>query len=77
MKGKHKFNNNCKEQCILKVARNLQVHSSWLADNGIPIIRWSEYYMNGCEIEVKMSIPLFQKEWKIGNAFHKSECKAI
>ena len=33
--------------------------------------------MNGCEIEVKMSIPLFQKEWKIGNAFHKSECKAI
>ena len=75
-KEKHKFNSKCKEECILQVARNLQVHSSWLADNGIPIIRGSEYCKHGCEIEVRMSIPLLQDKWKIGTAFHKGVCKA-
>ncbi len=76
MKEKHKFNSKCKEQCILQVARNLQVQSSWLADNGIPIIRGTQYCVHGCEIEVRMSIPLFKDQWKIGTAFHKGECKA-
>ena len=77
MNKKHDFNNRCKQDCILSVARDIKVHSSWLADNGIPIIRGSEYCRHGCEIEVRLSIPLFQKDWKIGTAFHKGSCKAM
>ena len=76
MKKKHDFNDKCNKDCILSVARNLQIYSSWLADNGIPIIRGTERCRHGCEIEVRMSIPLFQKEWKIGTAFHKGPCYA-
>ena len=77
MTQKHKFNDKCGHDCIIEVARKLKVHSSWLADNGIPIIRGSEYCRHGCEIEVRLSIPLFQKDWKIGTAFHKGSCKAM
>ena len=77
MKKKHDFNDKCKQDCILSVARNLKVNSSWLADNGIPIIRGTGNCRHGCEIEVRMSIPLLQQTWKIGTAFHKGPCKAI
>ena len=77
MKEKHKFNDKCREECILEVARTAKIHSSWFADNGIPIIRGTEYCKHGYEIEIRMSIPLFQKNWKIGTAFHKGNCKAI
>ena len=74
---KHDFNNKCGKYCILSVAAELKIYSSWLADNGIPIIRGTGNCRHGCEIEVRMSIPLFQQEWKIGTAFHKGPCKAV
>ena len=74
---KHKFNDECGRDCILQVASDLRVRSSWLADNGIPIIRGTGNCRHGCEIEVRLSIPLGQQEWKIGTAFHKGDCKAI
>ena len=77
MKEKHKFNNKCGRDCILQVANDVQSGSSWLADNGIPIIRGTGYCRHGCEIEVRLSIPLGQQEWKIGTAFHKGNCNAI
>ena len=77
MKKKHDFNNKCGAQCIISVAKNLKVRSSWLADNGIPIIRGTQYCQHGCEIEVRMSIPLGKTNWEIGTAFHKGPCKAI
>ena len=76
MNKKHDFNDKCNQDCILSVARNIKVQSSWLADNGIPIIRGTGNCRHGCEIEVRMSIPLFQQNWKIGTAFHKGPCKA-
>ena len=77
MNKKHKFNDECGRDCILQVANSVHSGSSWLADNGIPIIRGTGYCRHGCEIEVRMSIPLGHQEWKIGTAFHKGECKAI
>ena len=73
---KHDFNDKCGSDCILEVARKLKVYSSWLADNGIPIIRGTEYCRHGCEIEVRLSIPLRKDYWKIGTAFHKGSCNA-
>ena len=69
---KHDFNDKCGRDCILEVARKLKVYSSWLADNGIP----TEYCSHGCEIEVRLSIPLGKDYWKIGTAFHKGACNA-
>ena len=77
MKDKHKFNDNCSQQCILQVANNLKIRSSWLADNGVPIIRGTEYCKHGCEIEIRMSIPPGKQGWVIKTAFHKGECKAV
>ena len=76
MKKKHKFNDKCGYDCIMKVAYDIKYGSSWLADNGIPIIRGTGYCKHDCEIEVRLSIPLGQDEWKIGTAFHKEDCKA-
>lgn len=73
---KHDFNNKCGASCILEVANKLQIHSSWLADNGIPIIRGTEHCRHGCELEVRLSIPLGKDFWKIGTAFHKGPCLA-
>lgn len=77
MKEKHKFNDKCGADCIFQVANNVHSGSSWLADNGIPIIRGTGYCRHGCEIEVRLSIPIGQEEWKIGTAFHKGNCNAI
>ena len=77
LKEKHKFNDKCGVDCILQVANNVHSGSSWLADNGIPIIRGTGNCKHGCEIEVRLSIPLGQQEWKIGTAFHKGNCKAV
>ena len=76
MKKKHKFNDKCGADCILKVAYDIKSGSSWLADNGIPIIRGTGYCRHGCEIEVRLSIPLGHDQWKIGTAFHTGDCKA-
>ena len=77
MTKKHKFNDKCGAECIFQVANNVCSASSWLADNGIPIIRGTGYCRHGCEIEVRLSIPIGQQEWKIGTAFHKGNCNAI
>ena len=77
MKEKHKFNDKCWRDCIFQVANNVHSGSSWFADNGISIIRGTGYCKHGCEIEVRMSIPLGHQEWKIGTAFHKGNCNAI
>ena len=69
MTQKHKFNDKCGHDCIIEVARKLKVHSSWLADNGIPIIRRTGNCRYGYEIKVRMSIPLVQQSWKIKSAF--------
>ena len=47
MKKKHKFNDKCGADCILKVAYDIKSGSSWLADNGIPIIRGTGYCRHG------------------------------
>ena len=77
MNKKHKFSDKCGADCIFQVANDVRFGSSWLADNGIPIIRGTGYCRHGCEIEVRLSSPLGQQEWKIGTAFHKGECKAV
>ena len=73
---KHKFNNKCHVECILQVARNVNIYNSWFSD-AIPIIRGTGYCKHGCEIEIRMSIPFSQQKWKIGTAFHKGICKAM
>ena len=74
---KHDFNDKCGNECILSVARNLKIYSSWFADKGIPYIRGTGNCKHGCELEVRMSIPPFQQEWKIQTAFHKGICNAV
>ena len=74
---KHKFNDKCGDDCIMEVAKILQVRSSWLADNGVPIIRGSGFCKHGCEIEERLSIPPLEQEWVIKTCFHKGDCKAI
>ena len=76
MKGKHNFNDKCGRDCIIAVANSLRIQSSWLADNGIPVIRGTGNCRHGCTIEVRMSIPPFHQDWKIGTAFHKGPCYA-
>ena len=76
MNKKLDFNDKCGSDYILEVARKLKVYSSLLTDNGIPIIRGTEYYRHRCEMEVRLSIPLGKDYWKIGTAFHKGFRKA-
>ena len=77
MNKKHKFNDKCGADCIFQVANDVRFESLWLADNGIPIIRGTRNCRYGCEIEVRLSIPLGQQEWKIGTSFHKGNCNTV
>ncbi len=67
---------NVEQIAFWKLAYDIKSASSWLADNGIPIIRGTGYCRHGCEIEVRLSIPLGHDQWKIGTAFHTGDCKA-
>ena len=76
MKEKHGWTEKCREDCILQVACNLQIHSAWFVEEKIPIIRGTGNCRHGCLIEVRMKIPINQKMWSIGTAFHKGPCLA-
>ena len=74
MKEKHGFNRKCGGDCILQVANNLKVYNAWIVENGIPVVRGTGNCRHACLIEVRMSIPIGQKIWSIGTAFHKGPC---
>ena len=69
-------NSDCGQECILKVAEELKISKKWKEDNDVPVVRGEGRCRHGCLIEVRMSIPPGEEEWKVGTAFHKGACFA-
>ena len=77
MNKKHDFNDRCKQDCILSVARNIKVHSSWLADNGIPILEELDIVEMDVKLRLECQFHFFNKIGKLEQLFIKDLVKLI